>query len=103
MQFYPDEEENPEYWWDVELDDVRHEVYSIEKDEDDPYNQYREWEGKISRENKVVSFRFVHHYMIDGDAELEDINGDFPEDLYDTLFEFLVKELIEDYDSACET
>jgi hypothetical protein len=24
-------------------------------------------------------------------------------DLYDTLFEFLVKELIEDYDSACET
>ena len=63
MQFYPDEEENPEYWWDVELDDVRHEVYSIEKDEDDPYNQYREWEGKISRENKVASFRFVHHYM----------------------------------------
>ena len=77
MQFYPDEEENPEYWWDVELDDVRHEVYSIEKDEDDPYNQYREWEGKISRENKVASFRFVHHYMIDGDAELE---GNFPED-----------------------
>ena len=103
MKFYPDEEENPEYWWDVELDDVRHEVYSIEKDEDDPYNQYREWEGKVSRENKVASFRFVHHYMIDGDAELEDINGDFPEDLYDTLFEFLVKELIEDYDSACET
>ena len=44
MKFYPDEEENPEYWWDVELDDVRYEVYSIEKDEDDPYNQYREWE-----------------------------------------------------------
>ena len=42
----------------------------------------------------------LHHYMIDGDAELE---GDFPEDLYDTLFEFLVKELIEDYDSSCET
>ena len=41
--------------------------------------------------------------MIDGDAELEDINGDFPEDLYDTLFEFLVRELIEDYDSSCET
>ena len=103
MQFYPDEEENPEYWWDVELDDVRYEVYSIEKDEDDPYNHYREWEVKISRENKVASFRFVHHYMIDGEAELEDINGDFPEDLYDTLFEFLVKELIEDYDSSCET
>ena len=100
MQFYPDEEENPEYWWDVELDDVRHEVYSIEKDEDDPYNQYREWKGKLSRENKVSSFQFVHHYMVDGDAELD---GDVPEDLYDTLFEFLVKELIEDYDSACET
>ena len=100
MQFYPDEEENPEYWWDVELDDVRHEVYSIEKDEDDPYNQYREWESKISRENKVAYFRFVHHYMIDGDAKLE---GDFTEDLYDTLFEFLVRELIEDYDSSCET
>jgi len=54
MQFYPDEEENPEYWWDVELDDVRHEVYSIEKDEDDPYNQYREWEGKISRETSCI-------------------------------------------------
>jgi len=53
MKFYPDEEENPEYWWDVELDDVRYEVYSIEKDEDDPYNQYREWKGKLSRENKV--------------------------------------------------
>ena len=100
MKFYPDEEENPEYWWDVELDDVRHEVYSIEKDEDDPYNQYREWKGKLSRENKVSSFQFVHHYMVDGDAELD---GDVPEDLYDTLFEFLVKELIEDYDSACET
>jgi hypothetical protein len=36
MKFYPDEEENPEYWWDVELDDVRYEVYSIEKDEGDP-------------------------------------------------------------------
>ena len=101
MKFYPDEEENPEYWWDVELDDVRHEVYSIEKDEDDPYNQYREWEGKISRENKVASFRFVWFGSeVAGDAELE---GDFPEDLYDTLFEFLVKELIEDYDSSCET
>ena len=44
--------------------------------------------------------RFVHHYTNDGDAELE---GDFPEDLHDTLFEFLVKELIEDYDSSCET
>ena len=54
LKFYPDEEENPEYWWDVELDDVRYEVYSIEKDEDDPYNQYREWEG---RENKVASFQ----------------------------------------------
>ena len=100
MKFYPDEEENPEYWWDVELDDVRHEVYSIEKDEDDPYNQYREWKGKLSRENKVSSFQFVHHYMVDGDAELD---GDVPEDLYDSLFEFLVKELIEDYDSAYET
>jgi hypothetical protein len=38
--------------------------------------------------------------MVDGDAELD---GDVPEDLYDTLFEFLVKELIEDYDSSCET
>ena len=100
MQFYPDEEENPEYWWDVELDDVRYEVYDRERDEDDPYNQYRVWEGKISRENKVASFKCVHHYMVDGDAELE---GDFPEDLYHTLFEFLIKELIEDYDSECET
>ena len=79
---------------------MRYEVYSIEKDEDDPYNQYREWKGKLSRENKVSSFQFVHHYMVDGDAELD---GDVPEDLYDSLFEFLVRELIEDYDSACET
>ena len=103
MKFYPDEEENPEYWWDVELEDVRYEVYDRDIGEDDPYNQYRVWKGKVSRENKVASFKFVHHCMIDGDAELEDINGDFPEDLYDTLFDFLVKELVEDYDSACET
>ena len=32
MKFYPDEEEHPEYWWDVELEGVRYEVYSIEKD-----------------------------------------------------------------------
>jgi len=100
MRFYPDEEENPEYWWDVELEGVCYEVYDRERDEDDPYNQYRVWKGKVSRENKVASFKCVHHYMVDGDAELE---GDFPEDLYDTLFEFLIKELIEDYDSACET
>ena len=104
LQFYPDEEEEPDVSWDIKLE-FRLEAYDISKGFEDEYNTYRAFKGTLSRmvyigKYETASFRFVHNHMVDGDAELESVEGDFPEDLYESLSDFLSDKLAAEYDSA---
>ena len=98
LKLYPDEEEEPDVWWDVKLE-FRLEAYDMLQGLEDEYNTYRAFKGTVSREEKAASFRFVHHHMKDGDAELESVEGDFPKDLYENLSDLLSDKLASDYDS----
>ena len=84
---YIDEYEN---WKDIN---------EVKKDTENPYKQFKAWEGVIIKGGSPVSFKFIHHSTTDGDVDLE---VDEDEDV-DCLAEFLCDKLIWENDSGDES
>jgi DNA polymerase/3'-5' exonuclease PolX len=118
LKMYPDEDEKPDEWWDVEVQCAYSEYTAMEvfeeeeeywediekvkaKIKNDVYQQDQVWEGVVSKGDTRGTFKFIHHRDHDGDVELE---GDLPEDCDgETLEEFLTEKLIHDCDSGDES
>jgi hypothetical protein len=118
LKMYPDEDEKPDEWWEVEVHCAYSEYTSMEvfeeeeeywediekvkaKIKNDVYQQDQVWEGVVSKGDTRGTFKFIHHRDHDGDVELE---GDLPEDCdNETLEEFLTEKLIHDCDSGDES
>jgi DNA polymerase/3'-5' exonuclease PolX len=118
LKMYPDEDEKPDEWWDVEVQCAHSEYTAMEvfeeeeeywediekvkaKIKNDVYQQDQVWEGVVSKGDTRGTFKFIHHRDHDGDVELE---GDLPEDCDgETLEEFLTEKLIHDCDSGDES
>ena len=84
---YIDEYEN---WKDIN---------EVKKDTENPYKQFKAWEGVVIKGGSPVSFKFIHHSTTDGDVDLE---VDEDEDV-DWLTEFLCDKLIWENDSGDES
>jgi hypothetical protein len=118
LKMYPDEDEKPDEWWDVEVQCAYSEYTAMEvfeeeeeywediekvkaKIKNDVYQQDQVWEGVVSKGDTQGTFKFIHHRDDEGDVELE---GDLPKDCDgETLEEFLTEKLIHDCDSGDES